>query len=750
MPPPPPSGMPVPPRGRGGRRLVERKEPGAATARRRGPGPGPGTGEGGADEAADGRVTSAQFLGVALQGGDGRAGHAEEHRAATVANFHNRGLERIAGLDRLTNLRVLDLSFNKLTAIVGLGALRRLRELKLYNNKLTAIEGLEALAELQVLRLEGNAIASVAGLGHLKQLKVLSLAHNALTTLRGLGNLCALEKLDAAHNRLEAIDGVEGCMNVQVLQLDGNCIGAVQGLFRLGKLEELSLNRNRLRSLKGLKQAAKTLDALHISWNGLADFSTLPELRGLTELYASENGLTSLAALAGKLPALEILDVSHNRLASAETLGALADCEGLADLRVAGNPLQELHAATLPERVKAVLPRLRLLEDQALDAAADGGGSGGADFEVRTPGAVDPVLDEMRAFIARMGIKTLGGSGGIVAMESATVKEMVEASDRRRREPAQTLRGSQGEARRPPSAQAARPSTPLAGGSTSKAAGMKAPLMAARPRSARAGGGQKVMSSQQYEMATHEFSEQCEDYRAEMRALLRDLRQDLALTGEEAAAQLRAAGGELGDVKTARLPRPPVIPVLHEQLSQSDARRNGTAEAVGELAAASRAPASAVRPKPPAAKPARKSPADEGTESGGARRPTNATETFADGGVKVGGGGAAARPQSASKRLQLQISKQARTAKAQASRLKDAGGAAALGGTGPGALRSFRLPETAGHGLTRGGAGGRPAPEMAATVAKRAAAGPQKLPGKARHRPVAVRRVPLKQQQVER
>ena len=259
------------------------------------------------------------------------------------------------------------------------------------------------------------------------------------------------------------------------------------------------------------------------------------------------------------------------------------------------------------------------------------------------------------------------------------------------------------------------------------------------------------MSSQQYEKATHEFSEQCEDYRAEMRALLRDLRQDLALTGEEAAAQLRAAGGELGDVKTARLPRPPVIPVLHEQLSQSDARRNGTAEAGGELAAASRAPASAMRrPKPPAAKPASMPPADEGTESGGARRPTNATEPFADDGVKVGGGGAAARPQSASKRLQLQISKQARTAKAQASRLKDAGAAAALGGAGPRALRSFRLPETAGHGLARGGAGGRPAPEMAATVAKRAPMGPQKLPGKARHRPVAVRRVPLKQQQVER
>lgn len=56
---------------------------------------------------------------------------------------HNRGISRIANLEKLTKLRSLDLSFNNIEAIEGLSYNRDLRELKLYNNRITSILNLD-------------------------------------------------------------------------------------------------------------------------------------------------------------------------------------------------------------------------------------------------------------------------------------------------------------------------------------------------------------------------------------------------------------------------------------------------------------------------------------------------------------------------------------------------------------------------------------------------------------------------------
>ena len=67
-------------------------------------------------------------------------------------------IKQIEGLERLTNLEVLDLSDNEITEIKGLGQLTKLRELNLNENKITKIENLDHLTNLELLLLETNDI----------------------------------------------------------------------------------------------------------------------------------------------------------------------------------------------------------------------------------------------------------------------------------------------------------------------------------------------------------------------------------------------------------------------------------------------------------------------------------------------------------------------------------------------------------------------------------------------------------------
>lgn len=67
------------------------------------------------------------------------------------------------GLSRLSNLRVLQLSCNKLVDLNGLSGLKKLEELYLDHNKIINLSGLNDIAggELRVLDLTNNKIKDV-------------------------------------------------------------------------------------------------------------------------------------------------------------------------------------------------------------------------------------------------------------------------------------------------------------------------------------------------------------------------------------------------------------------------------------------------------------------------------------------------------------------------------------------------------------------------------------------------------------
>ena len=99
------------------------------------------------------------------------------------------------GLERLTQLKWLNLFNNQLTSVMGLEKLTQLKELGLHYNKLTDVKGLEKLTQLTELTLDGNKLTDVKGLEKLTQLKKLSLGDTQLTNVKGLEKLAKLEEL---------------------------------------------------------------------------------------------------------------------------------------------------------------------------------------------------------------------------------------------------------------------------------------------------------------------------------------------------------------------------------------------------------------------------------------------------------------------------------------------------------------------------------------------------------------------------
>ncbi len=73
------------------------------------------------------------------------------------------------GLEKLTQLRKLELDSNRLTSVKGLEKLTYLVQLYLYDNKLTSAKGLEKLTQLESLWLRDNPDLTKAQIDELKK-----------------------------------------------------------------------------------------------------------------------------------------------------------------------------------------------------------------------------------------------------------------------------------------------------------------------------------------------------------------------------------------------------------------------------------------------------------------------------------------------------------------------------------------------------------------------------------------------------
>jgi Leucine-rich repeat (LRR) protein len=196
--------------------------------------------------------------------------------------FKIKSILEIKGLNKLINLRELDLYKNEIPEITGLDALINLRKLFLQENKIKHIFGLDKLTNLTTLCIEWNQVEEISGLDTLINLKNLDLRGNCIGEIKGSENLGRLERLCLNDNKITQICGLENLFNLRSLDLGNNRVKEIGGLNSLGKLFYLNLSRNRIRNVKGLGSLER-LTLLDIGKNEIPK-GLLKQLGGIKQL----------------------------------------------------------------------------------------------------------------------------------------------------------------------------------------------------------------------------------------------------------------------------------------------------------------------------------------------------------------------------------------------------------------------------------------------------------------------------------
>ncbi len=221
-------------------------------------------------------------------------------------------------------LRVLDLSYNPLTAIpMETGNLELLKELGEWD---IGIGQLQLLEWLDVSHC--NIAEWPLQLDGLSTLQHLNLSHNKLKSVPPtLVNMTGLEVFNVSHNRIENVPS---------------------DLYELKALRELHLNNNALTDLPHCSDpplmvlpAVKHLD---ISYNNIKVFDDrVGQFPNAETILAQHNCIKSLGAALDSLSQLKYFDLSHNELTELTPAGEhFGGCVSLTYLDVSHNALESM------------------------------------------------------------------------------------------------------------------------------------------------------------------------------------------------------------------------------------------------------------------------------------------------------------------------------------------------------------------------------------------------------------------------
>ena len=264
------------------------------------------------------------------------------------------------GLDQLESLHLQNNSLTMMTSNLFFG-LTGLLMLNLSHNAISShimeTETFSGLNDLRVLDLSYNRLTliEVATFEAMTSLQALELSHNQLHTVNGdtFRGLEQLTILSLSNNIVSSIDkeAFSGLSKLTSLSMDHNKIRYVPDIFLDGKpgpsltLEDLSFNSNELVEVPGALKHLPNLRTLDLGENDIealeaGDFGALVKLYGLR---LAGNSITEVKKVHfGNITGIHVLNLAHNRLTSIER-GAFDSLGDLRALRLDNNRLTDIN-----------------------------------------------------------------------------------------------------------------------------------------------------------------------------------------------------------------------------------------------------------------------------------------------------------------------------------------------------------------------------------------------------------------------
>ena len=151
-------------------------------------------------------------------------------------------------LNKLLNLTVIDCSYNKLNDLSFAEGLVNLTQIYCSSNKIVDLSHLEGLVNLKKLYFGDNEVTDLSPLENLSNLTELNCTSNILTTLLPIESLNSLIELDCSNNLLTDINPVRGLNNLVELNCSGNRITDLNPIIDLNRLVSFECKDNLLTS----------------------------------------------------------------------------------------------------------------------------------------------------------------------------------------------------------------------------------------------------------------------------------------------------------------------------------------------------------------------------------------------------------------------------------------------------------------------------------------------------------------------
>lgn len=256
------------------------------------------------------------------------------------SHFEKGFIDDIKCLENLTNLTVLDLSFNRIKDIRPLRFLKKLQYLDLSNNYVTAIDDLIELKYLNKLLLNDNNINDITILKHLPQIQYLDLSVNPILDFSTLNKLAGLKSFALRLSADVNFDFLYSLTNLRRLDLSGNIKRSDFGfLKKLTSLTDLRLTSALINDFSVFENLS-ALQYLDISGTPISDISKIKNLANLEYLNIGQTLVSDLSSLEG-LTNLESLDIMGN--SDVSDFNPLKQLVKLKDLSLIFNHLQDLN-----------------------------------------------------------------------------------------------------------------------------------------------------------------------------------------------------------------------------------------------------------------------------------------------------------------------------------------------------------------------------------------------------------------------
>ncbi|MCG8760977.1 hypothetical protein G1L15_13870, partial [Tenacibaculum finnmarkense] len=226
-------------------------------------------------------------------------------------------------LDTLTNLSLLDISFNQITKIENLDKLTNLSKLKIIGNQITKIENIDKLTKLYELNISQNKIIEIENIDKLTNISFLDISFNQIAKIENIDKLTNIYQLNFHNNQIMKIENIDKLIKLSFLFLFNNQITKIENLDKLISLSSLDISRNKITKIENLEKLIN-ISLLNISGNKISKIKNIDKLTNLSKLNISGNQITKI-----------------------ENLKQVLNLKNLYDLSAYGNPFTENHQLVL-------------------------------------------------------------------------------------------------------------------------------------------------------------------------------------------------------------------------------------------------------------------------------------------------------------------------------------------------------------------------------------------------------------------